>query len=253
MRLAQMAEPYLALKWPIFPVKDKRPLVSGGYKAASVDPRVIEDWSRRFPGCNIAVATGRISGIVVVDVDGPPGEQTLLALADEGIVIDSPLQSLTGRGRHMIFKYDKGMKCSIGKLGPGLDVRADGGSFTVPPSVHHSGKRYEWVADPLTTPIPHFPLSALLYLYRPKARPTWGGAPSVSLSEIVGRVASAVPGTRNAELNSAAYMAGKLVRHGKISEDEAEHTLVEAGLAIGLDRHECQSTVRSGLRAGQEE
>jgi hypothetical protein len=42
------------------------------------------------------------------------------------------------------------------------------------------------------------------------------------------------------------------VKHGKISEDEAEQTMIDAGLAIGLDHHECRSTVRSGIRAGLE-
>jgi hypothetical protein len=253
-RFATMAEPYLRLRWPVFPsTQDKRPLCPHGYRDASVDPRTIEDWSRRFPGCNIAIATGRISGVMVVDVDGPEGERSLQTLAEEGVVIYSPLQSVTGRGRHMFFRYDKNTKSSVGKLGPGLDIRADGGSCTVPPSLHASGKRYEWTSDPEATPIPHFPLSGLLYLHKPRARPSWGGAPAVSLSEIVTRVTSALPGTRNHALNAASYLAGKLVRSGQVSEEAAEHTLVEAGLAAGLDRHECTATVRSGLRAGQHE
>jgi putative DNA primase/helicase len=251
--LDSLLQTYIDLKWPIFPMtREKRPLTNRGYRDATVDQRVIDDWVRRFPGCNWAVATGKISGITVVDVDGPQGEQTLYTLAEEGVVIDSPLQCLTGRGRHLYFKHDRSMKSSVGRLGPGLDIRADGGSATLPPSVHISGKRYEWIADPETTPIPHLPLSAFLHLYRPRARPSWGGAPSISLTEIVGKISSAVPGTRNHELNAAAYMAGKLVKHGKVSEDEAEQTLIDAGLAIGLDRHECQATVRSGLRAGAE-
>jgi putative DNA primase/helicase len=251
--LDSLLQTYIDLKWPVFPMtREKRPLTPHGYKNASVDPRQVEDWARRFPGCNWAIATGRVAGIAVIDVDGPQGEQTLYTLAEEGVIFDSPLQSLTGRGRHLVFRYDRGLKSSVGKLGPGLDIRADGGSFTVPPSIHISGKPYEWVSDPRTTLVPHLPLNTLLHLYRPRARPSWGGAPSISLVEIVGRITAAVPGTRNAELNSAAYMAGKLVKHGKVSEGEAEQTLIDAGLAIGLDRHECQATVRSGLRAGSE-
>jgi hypothetical protein len=254
MRFAEMAEPYIRLKWPVFPTTvEKRPLVSAGYKSATVDHRIIEDWSRRFPGCNLAIATGRISGIMVVDVDGPEGERSLQTLAEEGVIIDSPLQSRTGRGRHLIFRYDRNTKSSVGKLGPGLDIRADGGSATAPPSLHASGKRYEWLADPETTQIPYLPLSCLLYLHKPRARPSWGGSPAVSLAEIVTRVTSALPGTRNHTLNAASYLAGKLVRSGQVSEDAAELTLVEAGLAAGLDRHECTATVRSGLRAGQHE
>jgi hypothetical protein len=57
---------------------------------------------------------------------------------------------------------------------------------------------------------------------------------------------------RNYELNVAAFMAGKVVRSGSVSLEEAEQCLVDAGISIGLDRHECRATVRSGLRAGQE-
>jgi hypothetical protein len=118
--------------------------------------------------------------------------------------------------------------------------------------VHASGKKYEWASDPEATPIPHLPLSALLYIFRPKGRPSTGFAPSISLADLVSRVSGAQQGTRNHELNATSFLAGKLVRAGKVSPEEAEFTLVQAALSIGLDRHESIATVRSGLRAGQE-
>jgi hypothetical protein len=91
-----------------------------------------------------------------------------------------------------------------------------------------------------------------LYIFKPKGRPSTGFAPSVSISDLVSRISSAQKGTRNHELNCVSFLAGKLVRSGKISPEEAEHTLVQAALSIGLDSHESRATVRSGLRAGQE-
>jgi hypothetical protein len=36
---------------------------------------------------------------------------------------------------------------SASKLGPGLDIRATGGYVLAPPSVHPTGRRYEWSVD----------------------------------------------------------------------------------------------------------
>jgi hypothetical protein len=36
---------------------------------------------------------------------------------------------------------------SAGKLGPGLDIRATGGYVLAPPSIHPTGRRYEWSVD----------------------------------------------------------------------------------------------------------
>lgn len=253
MRFATMAEPYLRLGWPVFPTsRDKRPLTTHGYKDATLDPKKVEEWSRRFPDANISVPTGRISGVIVIDIDGHVGEETLYALAENGLKIDTPLQVTTGRGRHLYFRDDRTMRNSASKVGPGIDIRANGGSITVPPSIHQRGTTYEWTADPETTPIPPVPMGLLLHIYNPRAKPSWGSVPTISISEIVGRVKSAPPGLRNHELNVAAYLAGKTVKSGQSTWEEAENSLLEAGLCIGLKLHECRATVRSGLRAGQE-
>lgn len=58
------------------------------------------------------------------------------------------LQVLTGGGgRHIYFKYPSGIdniKSTVGKVGSGLDIRADGGYVVAPPSIHSSGNLYMW-------------------------------------------------------------------------------------------------------------
>jgi hypothetical protein len=51
-----------------------------------------------------------------------------------------------GAGSICIYSAPEGVaiRNSAGKLGPGLDVRADGGYIVLPPSIHPSGNPYEW-------------------------------------------------------------------------------------------------------------
>jgi hypothetical protein len=56
-------------------------LVPRGLKHATTDPDVIRAWWTRRPRANIGMATGRLSGVVVVDVDLDKGSfETLAAL-----------------------------------------------------------------------------------------------------------------------------------------------------------------------------
>lgn len=247
------AEPYRTLGWAVFPMsRDKRPLCKNGFKDATTDIKQHERWARQFKDCNIAVATGRISGVIVLDVDGDEGEHSLAALADDGLVFPTSPQARTGRGRHIYMKYDRHMKSSVSRFGPNLDIRSDGGSAILPPSIHHSGKPYSWDSDPLQHPLQHFPLAGLLRLYQPKVRVRRVAIHQYDLAELANRVASAQPGTRNNELNSAAYMAGRLVREGKVSEQEAISAMAQAGIAAGLPKREAETTAKSGVQAGWE-
>lgn len=60
--------------------------------------------------------------------------------------IPPTVESVTGRGRHLFFKTppDISIRCSAGRLGPGLDIRGDGGFVVLPPSVHPSSRVYCW-------------------------------------------------------------------------------------------------------------
>src|SRR4051794_23272318 len=58
---------YLDLGYAVFPCGgDKRPLTQHGFKDATTDREQVEEWLRKFPGCNWAMPT---AGLIVVDVD----------------------------------------------------------------------------------------------------------------------------------------------------------------------------------------
>ncbi len=92
----------------------------------------------------IAILTGSCSdGLVVVDVDNEEALKTLN--------LPKTVTVKTSRGVHLYYKTDKKLATRAGVL-PGVDIRAEGGLVIAPPTVHGSGKTYQFVDD-LNTPI----------------------------------------------------------------------------------------------------
>jgi bifunctional DNA primase/polymerase-like protein/primase-like protein len=133
--------------FPCLP-RDKRPACPNGVKDATADTKLIERWWQARPDCNVAIATGRVSGIFAVDIDGTDGELELRRLESEFGALPETVEAITGNGRHLYFKTP-GMpiRNSAGRIAAGIDVRGDGGYCITPPSVHPSGRQYHWSVD----------------------------------------------------------------------------------------------------------
>jgi len=84
---------------------------------------------------------------VVLDVDADDGGLGSLAkLERAGAPVPKTARTRTGGGGiHLFFRYPRGteIRNSAGLLGPGLDVRGEGGYVVVPPS--RTQGSYEWV------------------------------------------------------------------------------------------------------------
>src|SRR5215218_3472615 len=59
--------------WCVFPARDKRPLTSHGLKDATLDRLQIRRWWHRWPNAGVAIRTGAVSDLVVLDVDPDRG------------------------------------------------------------------------------------------------------------------------------------------------------------------------------------
>lgn len=130
----------------------KHPWTANGLKNASLDPDVLDTLFRHKANANIGIATGPISNIFVVDIDGALGESSLQNFP----ALPATLTSTTGRGRHLFFHYpQRKVYTRAGKFAPGLDIRGEGGYVVAPPSIHHTGIPYEWMDD--TAPIADAP------------------------------------------------------------------------------------------------
>ena len=119
----------------------KHPRTSHGVHDATKEPEIIADWWERWPEANIGVATGSSSGVFVLDVDGPVGRTTLATLSGNSKPAPSAAKVHTGRGEHYYFRTN-GQKVRNTPLGPGLDLRGDGGYVVGVGSRHASGACY---------------------------------------------------------------------------------------------------------------
>lgn len=122
-----------------------------GCHSATTDAAVITNWLTRWPTRNIGIATGVESGIWVLDVDPRHGGHvTLDDIETRRGRLPTSIRARTGSGgMHVLFRHpgDGRLSNSAGRLGPGLDVRADGGYIVCAPSNHASGGAYSWLDE----------------------------------------------------------------------------------------------------------
>ncbi|MHB8481618.1 MAG: bifunctional DNA primase/polymerase [Nitrospiria bacterium] len=128
---------------------------------------------------NFGIRTGPISGVAVLDVDPKTGgDESLekLSLDLNGV----PTVRTGSGGRHFYFAYpSEGLKNSAGKLGRGLDIRAEGGQVVAPPSIHpDTGKPYVWEIN-LNDSLPPFPQKILELLNKPTSKTEYQGKDSI--------------------------------------------------------------------------
>ena len=127
----------------IIPIKPKSKLPYNSwkeYQSRRSSSEEIDTWYRKFPGCNWAMVTGALSGIVVVDFDD---KEAYFDAQTRGLP-DCP-SVITPRGCHCYFKYSEGMRNFQARTDlPGVDFRGDGGYVLIPPSIHPDGEPYKW-------------------------------------------------------------------------------------------------------------
>lgn len=163
--LANAATWYAEHGWPVFPLKTqgKTPLTRNGFKDATVDLEQIRAWWAATPQANIGTPTGL--RFDVIDVDGAAGLMSLATLRhdscpdgccdnqmcwgtpDEILGLPILAKSYTGgHGRHILIAPTG--QGNGAKIMPGIDYRGAGGYIVLPPSLHESGNRYDWITPP---------------------------------------------------------------------------------------------------------
>jgi len=130
---------YARQGWAVLPLDGKVPigkLVPHGLRDATTDNEMIKTWWKRAPAANIGIVVP--DGLVVLDIDGPEGEDSLNKLQLEIGDLPSTVESRIGRRRHLLFEVptDSEVK-NVAAILPGLDLRSAGQDYIVaPPSIH---------------------------------------------------------------------------------------------------------------------
>jgi len=274
---------YAARGWKIFPVHNpvlsasrpascscgkencnsigKHPRTKNGFQDATTDAEIIREWWERWPGANVAIPTGKVNGIIVLDEDlKHGGDQSLQEQIEKHGDLPFTIRAITGGGgSHTFFKHPgEAVPNSVGEDGwlklAGLDIRGDGGYVCASPSQHASGRRYAWddgqAPDEVElAPLPAWIMNRLRARLAPKPALTDQSPDQKGRYWLGQALAKAAPGSRN---NVCLWMACQLRDNG-VREDDAERIAreyaarVPQGSAPFTD-HEAVSTVQSAYK-----
>jgi hypothetical protein len=256
-RLVEHAISYASRGWYVFPLKlrekvsHKSAAHSDGRKwGQTIDANEIRRDFRQWPDANIGIATGEASGFFVVETDtadghgeGVDGAAELAMLEAEHGALPATREAISPSGSvHRYFKHPGfKIKNSASLIGPGIDVRGDGGMVVAPPSVKLSKGLYSWrndlpIADAApwlldrivagkVKPEPELSISrqAAALVVDPYARSGTSNAHGEGYIEAALRgeydeVMRAPKGQRNSQLNTSSLKLGHYVGSGVIDE-----------------------------------
>jgi Bifunctional DNA primase/polymerase, N-terminal/AAA domain len=238
-----------------------------------------------------------MSGIFVIETDtadghgeGTDGAAALARLEAEHGPLPPTLEAESPSGSiHRYYKYPGfKIKNSASLIGPGIDVRGDGGMVVAPPSIKPGKGVYVWRNRLPVADAPQWMLDRIVggkeksestlsisqqavAMVRPpvNAFTEYGASSRITGVDIGARfsrayldkaldgeravVASSSEGARNAQLNDSSFALGQLVAHG-LSEKEVIDTMYDAAMDCGYvaddGRAATMATINSGLKAG---
>jgi hypothetical protein len=146
---------YVTAGLSVIPVKtNKRPLIDWKpFQDRRASQDEIREWFQRWPHASLAVITGPISGLLVIDIDKEEGAKAIRKY----VYLMPTAEVFSPNGRHLYYRHTDGLPNTSNIL-PGVDVRTTGGYVLVPPStgyeVGESGRFWvmdevRWIPQPL--------------------------------------------------------------------------------------------------------
>lgn len=238
MTINEYAEGYVASGWSILPVRpdEKRPYMTNWlqYTKTRATKQMVDSWFTNLAGAGVGVVTGKVSNMVVLDVESD------CPLSLDELLRKYPTQMVSRSGSggyHLFFQYppNVGKVSNRVRLFDWADLRADGGFIVLPPTRHPNGGKYEWVKQ---GPLGMFPHELLDVQSQPK---TQGD----------GWITEALRGVSEGGRNDAcARLAGYMFKKG-INSDVVEALLLDWNERNNppLPVREVRATIKSIERA----
>lgn len=139
---------YRKLKLSIIPVgQNKKPLIDWKeYQTKLPSRKQIKKWWKDHPHANVAIVTGKISNLTVIDCDSKEAKKHFKTICkDNNIDLKNMPTVKTPRGYHFYFTYDANILQGANRIGDKIDVRNEGGYVLAPPSINEKNACYVWI------------------------------------------------------------------------------------------------------------
>ena len=137
--------------YKIFPARNKKPLVRWKDHATN-DPGQIDAWWTQWPDAQIALPTGKINKLFVIDIDPNNGGDWIKLAIKYPCIGDTDTRSIKtpSGGFHLYYEYTgSDLRNTASKLMRGVDTRGEGGYVIAAPS---KGYEVEWNGQPEEIP-----------------------------------------------------------------------------------------------------
>ena len=257
--LPDAAAGFAASGVPVFPCVPggKRPLTARGFHDATTDTRRVMSWWRRWPGANIGLPTGAVSGVEVVDVDRKTGGRTGFGSFERArraglvggwlVLVRTP-----SGGMHAYYPADPGRpqpswQAALARV----DFRGEGGYVILPPSVLdlETGQRTTYVLmGGQRGNVSPIDAAALRDLLDPRPAPVIRPKGIVTTSDGQ-RLAAWVAGRGEGERNRGLFWAACRMAEAGATPEVTQELLAPAAEQAGLPSREAAVTIRSAYRA----
>lgn len=145
------ANEYLERGWSVIPLAGKQPNIAWKeFQTRFATKEELESWFSNPKVTGIGIVTGKISSLIVLDLDEGSTYPTE-NLPKTGIVVTG------GNGYHYYFEYDYILELK-NKAGfyKNTDIRAEGGYVVAPPSIHpDTNLEYKWLSNDRISFLPY--------------------------------------------------------------------------------------------------
>lgn len=233
------------------------------YQTSKPSSDLVNAWANA--DLNVGVITGRISNIVVLDVDSAEAQMLV-----DGLGLPKTPVVRSARGRHYYFRFPKTeIRNSTNINGVKLDCRGEGGLVVGPGSLHPTGIIYSWEISPSDVDFAELPQNLLNLLKSPERSQSRYLANSHSdhgfveaglfstflnmeIQKALNSLKEKTEGERNSSLFLAAVRVANHVAAMGIDWTEVGSQFEACGLAIGLELSEVAATVASAWKSGQQ-